>query len=284
MTVKIQRMSEAIGAEIQGIDLSRPLGDDNFAIISNAILENAIVLFREQEITIPQQLAFTKHFGDLEMHLVRSDAHPEFPEVYVLSNIVEKGKLKGTPPTRQSGAWHSDYAYKQIPASVSCFSAKTVPEQGGDTMFANMYAAYDALSEATRVRIGCLKWRTEPAKRMKLLFPDKSMSDEEIASVPDFARPLVRTHPGSGRKALFLGMSNPASCEIVGLQQDEGCELLNEIRAFATEDRFVFSQQWQAGDVMLWDNRATIHRATPWDYVNHQRLAYRVVVKGDLPY
>ena len=284
MTVKIQRMSEVIGAEIQGIDLSRPLDDDNVAKIRDALLENAIVLFREQEFTIPQQLDFAKHFGDLEMYLVRKDAHPDFPEVYVLSNIVENGELIGTPPTRQSGAWHNDYAYKQIPASVSCFSAKIVPEQGGDTMFANMYAAYDALSEAMRVRINGLRWRTEPAKRMELLYPDRSMSDEELAKTPDFAHPLVRTHPESGRKALFLGMSNPASCEIVGLQQDEGRELLEELRAFATEDRFVFSQQWQAGDVMLWDNRATIHRATPWDHVKYQRLAYRVVVKGDLPY
>ena len=284
MTMKIQRMSEAIGAEIQGIDLSRPLDDDNVAIIRDAVVENAIVLFRNQEITIPQQLAFAKHFGDLEMHLVRSDAHSEFPEVYVLSNIVENGELIGTPPTRQSGAWHSDYAYNQIPASVSCFSAKIAPEHGGDTMFANMYAAYDALSKAMRVRIDGLRWRTEPAKRMELLYPDRSMSDEELAKTPDFAHPLVRTHPESGRKALFLGMSNPASCEIVGLQQDEGWEVLEELRAFATEDRFVFSQQWQAGDVMLWDNRATIHRATPWDHVKYQRLAYRVVVKGDLPY
>ena len=284
MTVKIQRMSEAIGAEIQGIDLSRPLDDDDVTKIRDAILENAIVLFRNQEITIQQQLAFAKHFGDLEMHLVRSDAHPDFPEVYVLSNIVENGEMIGTPPTRQSGAWHNDYAYKQIPASVSCLSAKLVPEQGGDTMFANMYAAYDALPEAMKVRIDGLKWRTEPAKRMELLYRDRSMSDEELASIPDFAHPLVRTHPESGHKALFLGMSNPASCEIVGLQQDEGRKLLGELRAFATEDRFVFSQHWQAGDVMLWDNRATIHRATPWDHVKYQRLAYRVVVKGDLPY
>lgn len=177
--------------------------------------------------------------------LVRSDAHPDFPEVYVLSNIVENGELIGVQSTRQSGAWHSDYAYKQIPASVSCFSLKIVPEQGGDTMFANMYAAYDALPEAMRVRIDGLRWRMEPAKRMELLYPDKSMSAEELAGIPDFAHPLVRTHPESGRKALFLGMSNPASCEIVNLQYDEGWELWEELRAFATEDRFVFSQQRQ---------------------------------------
>ena len=235
MAVEIKRLSEIIGAEVLGIDLSMPLTDEDFTKIHDALLDHAIVLFRNQEITIPQQLAFATRFGDLELHLVKADAHPEYPEVYVLSNIVENGKLIGTPPTRQSGAWHNDYAYKQIPASVSCFSAKVVPERGGDTMFANMYSAFEALPEAMKKRIAGLRWRTDAENRLRLLYPDRTMSDEELADTPDVAHPIVRTHPVSGRKALFLGMSNVDTCEVVGLHVDEGRELLEELRSFATE-------------------------------------------------
>ena len=283
MAVVVQRLSENIGAEISGADLSMPFDDETFSAVHNALLQHAIVLFRGQDITIPQQLAAASQFGDLEMHLVRSDAHPEYPEVYVLSNIVESGELIGTPPTRQSGAWHSDYAYKQEPASVSLFCAKITPERGGDTMFANMYAAYEALPAATKARVEDLRWRASAEKRFALLYPDRTMDDDERAKFPDITHPIVRAHPAIGRKALFLGMSDVISCEIVGLPAAEGHELLEELRTFATEPRFVYSHFWRAGDAMIWDNRATIHRATSWDHVKYQRLAYRVVVKGDAP-
>ena len=283
MAVLIQCLSENIGAEIKGVDLTVPFDDKTYDSVHDALLQHAIVLFREQDITIPQQLSVARQFGDLEMHLVRSDAHPEYPEVYVLSNIVKNGELIGTSPTRQSGAWHSDYAYKQEPASVSLFCAKVTPKQGGDTMFANMYAAFEALPGAMKSRVEGLRWRTSAEKRFVLLYPDRNVGADELAKFPDIAHPVVRTHPVNGRKALFLGMSDVNSCEIVGLRVDEGRELLEELRAFATQPRFVYSHCWRAGDAMIWDNRATVHRATQWDHVKYQRLAYRVVVKGDAP-
>ncbi len=283
MTIAIQKLNENIGAEIRGVDLKIPLDDKTYELILDTLSQYAIILFREQNITISQQLSIARQFGSLENHLVPSDAHPDFPQIYVLSNIVKDGKLIGTPPTRQSGAWHSDYAYKREPASVSLFCTKVTPKKGGNTIFANMYAAYEALPYAMKTRVEGLKWRTSAEKRHVLLYPGKNISKEELAKFPDITHPIVRTHPLNGRKALFLGMSDVNSCEIVNLPVEEGQGLLTELRAFATSPRFIYSHFWRVGDAMLWDNRATIHRATQWNHEKYQRLAYRVVVKGDAP-
>ena len=284
MAVEIRRLSEAIGAEVLGVDLSQPMDDASFEQIHNAILEDALVLFRDQNITIPQHMDFAKRFGELEIHTVPEDAHPDYPEVLVLSNVEKNGKLLGAPPAPDGGGWHSDYAYKRNPASVSVFHASVAPEIYGDTMFANMYTAYEALPEGHKARIDGLKWRSDRLRVQRKLYPDKIVSPAELANVHDVSHPIVRTHPVSGRKALYLAMRRASVTAVEGLSELEGISLVEELRDFATASRFVYSHHWKAGDVMVWDNRGSIHRATPWDEQKFQRHAHRVTVKGDIPF
>jgi taurine dioxygenase len=284
MAVEIRRLSDAIGAEILGVDISQPIDDATFEQVHNALLEDAIVLFRDQDITIPQHIDFAKRFGELEIHTVPEDAHPEFPEVLVLSNVEEAGKLVGSPPAPDGGGWHSDYAYKRNPASVSVFHATVAPDIYGDTMFANMYTAYEALPVAMKARIKGLRWRSDRMKVQRSLYPDKVFSEAELANIHDVTHPIVRTHPVSGRKALYLAMRRASLTRIEGLLEGEGIGLVEELRDFATASRFVYSHHWQAGDVMAWDNRGSIHRATPWDERIYKRHAHRVTVMGDVPF
>ena len=284
MAVEMRRLSDALGVEVLGVDLSSPLDDTTFEQVYDALLEDPLVLFRDQDISIPQQIAFAERFGEVDMHTVPEDAHPEYPQVLVLSNVVEDGKLVGAPPSPDGGAWHSDYAYKRTPAALSVFYATVAPEIHGDTMFANMYTAYEALSEPMKARVEGLKWRSDRLKAQQLLYPDKVFSDEERSHIHDVAHPIVRTHPVSGRKALYLAMRRASLTRIDGLSEDESISLVEQLRDFATASRFVYSHHWRAGDVMLWDNRASIHRATPWDQNKYQRNAYRVTIKGDEPF
>lgn len=284
MAVEIRRLSDALGAEVLGVDLSEPTDDATFEQIHNALLENAIVLFRDQDITIPQHMAFAKRFGELEIHTVPEDAHPDYPEVLVLSNVEVDGKLVGAPPASDGGGWHSDYSYKRNPASVSVFHATVAPEIYGDTMFANMYTAYEALPEAMKARIEGLKWRSDRMKVQRELNPGKVFSDAELANIHDVAHPIVRTHPLSGRKTLYLAMRRASLTRIEGLSDAESIGLVEQLRDFATASRFVYSHHWQAGDVMAWDNRGSIHRATPWDQQKYRRHAHRVTVMGDEPF
>ncbi len=284
MAVEIRRLSEAIGAEVLGVDLSQPMDDATFEQIHNAILEDALVLFRDQDITIPQHMDFAKRFGELEIHTVPEDAHPDYPEVLVLSNMEKNGKLLGAPPAPDGGGWHSDYAYRRNPASVSVFHASVAPEIYGDTMFANMYTAYEALPEGQKARIDGLKWRSDRLRVQRKLYPDKIFSPAELANVHDVSHPIVRTHPVSGRKALYLAMRRASVTAVEGLSELEGISLVEELRDFATASRFVYSHHWKAGDVMVWDNRGSIHRATPWDEQKFRRHAHRVTVKGDIPF
>ena len=283
MAVEIRRLSEAIGIEVLGVDLSVSLDDAVFKKIHEALMDNAIVLFPNQDLTVPQHMDFAGRFGELEIHTVPKDAHPDYPEVLVLSNVKKDGKLLGSPPAPDGGGWHSDYAYKRNPASVSVFYATVVPDIYGDTMFANMYTAYEALPEAMKQRIEGLKWRSDRKKVQLQLYQDRVFSEAELANIHDVYHPIVRTHPISGRKALYLAMRRASLTRIEGLSDLESISLVEELRDFATASRFVYTHHWQAGDVMLWDNRSSIHRATPWDEQKYQRHAHRVTVMGDVP-
>ena len=166
----------------------------------------------------------------------------------------------------------------------SVFHATVAPEIYGDTMFANMYTAYEALPETMKARIEGLNWRSDRMKTQRSLYPDKVFSDAELANIHDVAHPIVRTHPVSGRKALYLAMRRASLTKIEGLSEVEGIGLVEELRDFATASRFVYSHHWKAGDVMAWDNRGSIHRATPWDERIYKRHAHRVTVMGDVPF
>ena len=285
--MNITKLTDAVGVEVSGVDLSRDVDDNTIAQIREAWTQHGIVLFRRQSITIPQQIAYTKRFGELYIDLSDDFTHPEHREVFVLSNIKENGEYIGLPPEQTGEAWHSDLIYREEPAAGAFFYAKEAPPEGGDTHFAGMYEAYDALPQGLRDQIDRLKCRYSRTKVYELGIFSKDLpplSEAEKAALPDVVHPMVRTHPETGRKALYVGMRVSAATRVVDMPVKEGRALLDELREFSTQPRFVYRHHWSAGDAVLWDNRCTMHRASVFDPAQGRRLCYRTMIAGDAPY
>jgi len=281
MGVEFKLLSENLGAEAVGIDLCRPLDEQTFESVHQAWLEHGILLFRGQDLEIPQQTAFVGRFGELWSTFTRTP-HPDYPEVSIFSNIKEHGEYIGNPP--EDGTWHSDFFYHRDTAAGSMFYAKEVPPEKGNTHFASMTAAYAALPEDMKARIDGLKCNYSLNRDLELVWTDRKQTPEQKTATPDVVHPVVRTHPETGLKALFLGFRGTDAAETEGMPVGEGRELLDELRDFATQPQFVYTHHWKAGDAMFWDNRCTLHRATMFDIEKYDRLCYRVTVKSEAPY
>lgn len=268
-------------AEIEGIDLADPLMASAATEIRAALNAHGVLLFRGQRLTNEQHIAFSRHFGQLHIHTARHYLLPTDPEILVLANRGEAG----TTPIENGGAyWHSDVTYQERPPMGSILYAIEVPPTGGDTEFADMCAAYRALPEMTKRRIDRLKAIHRYADRYRRMQDGGKRPDlpaEALAVTPDVIHPVVRTHPESGEKALFV--NEGFTVGIAGMDESEGRALLADLFAHATRPEFVHAHKWRAGDVLFWDNRRTQHRATPYD-TRHARALHRTTIEGDAPF
>jgi taurine dioxygenase len=268
-------------AEVGGVDLSKTLSDDSFEKVHDAFLRHSILVFRGQQLDNEQHIAFSRRFGELEIHTAKHWLLPDFPEILVLSNRGEKG----TKPIVNGGAyWHSDITYKAKPPLGSLLYALEVPPEGGDTLFADMYAAYESLDEETKSRIGHLKAIHRYGDRYRLMASEDKdrppLTAAQLAEVPDVTHPLVRTHPETGRKALFVNEGFTIGVE--GLAESEGKALLDQLFSHSVQAGHVYRHRWHAGDLVMWDNRCTMHRATEYD-ARHTRAMHRTTIAGDRP-
>lgn len=281
MTIEIRPLTPTIGAEVKGIDLARPISDADFQSIHDAWLRHTILLFRGQaHISPADHIAFTRRFGILEMHTLPRFTHPDYPEIFVLSNAERAGKPVGAPKSGRH--WHSDSHFLKEPSSGSFLLAREVPPEGGDTLFANMYAAYEALPAETKRIIDHARVRVSRVKAWPITYPDRPpLTEEEKAKLPDVVHPLVRVHPESGRPSLFIGGN--VVWEILDMDFEEGRRLLDELRRHATQSEFVYRHQWKIGDAILWDNRCTMHCATTFDESRYVRLMHRTTLIGGVP-
>ena len=281
-TLAFRALSGSLGGEVSGLDLSNPLDDQTFAAIKSFWLERVVFVARGLDDLTPEQLvAFTRRFGEPHVFHVSRYTMPGNPEVYVISNVVENGKPLGA--TGAGTWWHTDEMYLEKPAHCTLLYGKEVPPEGGDTIFADMYAAYAALSEAMRDRIDRLQVVVTRVKTYESYYPHRPpLSEDEKAALPDVVHPLVRVHPETGRKALFCG-GGEAAWNIVGLPLFEGQALLRTLRDFATLPRFVYAHEWRPGDLLVWDNRCALHAATLYDTELHRRIMYRTTVHGEAP-
>ena len=282
MEVQFRPLDGVIGAEILNVDITRPMDVDTYSQVRRIWLDHCIVLFRDQDLDPDQLVAFGRQWGEIEMHTLSAYHMPGRPEVFVNSNIVKGDKPIGA---QKSGRfWHSDSQFIEIPSSATILHAKQVPSKEGDTQYANMYLAYEALSEETRRRITGLRGVYSRVKSWTVAYTNrKPMSEEEKARFPDVEHPIVRTHPETQRKALYIGSLTELK-EIVGLPREEGDTLAKQLYDFATQERFVYSHRWNIGDTIVWDNRCTIHRALPFDEQKYDRLMHRVTIQGDAPF
>ncbi|MEX2617148.1 MAG: TauD/TfdA family dioxygenase [Alphaproteobacteria bacterium] len=277
----IRRLSETGGAEITGIDLSRPMSPAVKDTIYAAFLEHYILVFPDQDLDPAAQEAFSRQFGDLEGNVRRLAPGVLAPLVNLVTNLDDNGNPTETPPTHGNYFWHTDKSYRPVPSLATILHAKLVPSAGGDTQFANTGLAYDALPEAMKQRIANLQvvhsW--EASRKNTGNVPATA---EEIADSPPVTHPLVRTHPDTGRKTLYLGTH---TSHVEGMDYEEGRALLKDLLAHVEQPQFVFTHQWRPGDVVMWDNRTLVHRAVRnYDMKLEKRLLHRTVVKGTKPF
>jgi alpha-ketoglutarate-dependent taurine dioxygenase len=252
---------------ITGINLSAPLSPTDKDTIVRALLAHHVVVFPEQSLSREQQFGFAANFGEVETHGSHRSENKRYDVAHVMTNL----DADGNPVVRISNAanyhWHTDKPYYPAPPMLTMLRAVEVPPAGGDTEFANTTLAYDELPEVTKHRIAGLRVVFRPA-----FDPDGAPADH----------PLVRTHPDSGRKALYLG--NHAT-HILGMPEAEGAALLRELLDHATQRHFVYAYHWRVGDLVMWDNRCLLHRVVADDGLRrHRRVMHRSVVRGTVPF
>ncbi len=272
-------LSPVGGVEIRGIDLAAPFGDEVFDAIMDAFLEHHILVFRDQDLPGEAQLAFTRRFGEIEEHVGRLPNGEKYPLLHVVHNLDEDGN-----PVRISGGnyfWHTDKSYHAVPSLLTMLHAVETPAQGGDTQFANMHMAWDSLDRETQEEVSdlCAIHSWEANRRNTRQSPATEIQKRER---PPVRHPVVRSHPVTGRKALYLGIH---TSHIEGMPKEEGHAFLNRLLRRATKADFIYTHQWQKGDLVLWDNRCLLHRAVAnFDMENERRVLHRTVVKGTVPY
>lgn len=274
----IQAVSDFV-AQVSDLDLSQPPSDATFAEIEAAWTQHGILIFRDLRMTPPQHIDFTRRFGPLHVMEPLHFNLPGHPEIFVVSNVEDGGKALGMK--RAGQGWHSDGEDKVVPNAGSMLYALELPPEGGDTLFADMCAAYEALPADVRRRVA---GRRACFSRVRLhhvhypLLPP--LSDDDKAKRPDVWHPIARRHPVSGRTALYIGRW---ACEIEGMAQAEAVELIAYLQEFAVRPEFVYRHRWQLHDAVLWDNRRAQHCATPFDDQKYRRHMNRTTIEGDLP-
>ena len=285
MSIEFRPLSEALGAEVIGVDVADELSDQTITEIREGWLKYNILLFQNQEMTMEQQKAFTQRFGVLTVSPNSRTRFPNHPEVLVFSNVKVDGEYIGSPPARVGEGWHSDFFYLKEPAGGSFFYAKEVPEESGETWFANMTKAYEALPEDKKNALSARKCTYSQLKTLQILNPElPPLTAKQKRAMPDVAHPMVRVHPETGRKALFVGLRGTPACSVEDMAEDEGIEFLEGLRSFATQPQFTYTHQWRPRDAVLWDNRCTMHRATVFPDELGRRLCYRTTTEGGLPF
>jgi taurine dioxygenase/putative 2-oxoglutarate oxygenase len=270
-------ITDVIGTEVRGIDVTEDIPARDYDRIYQAWIDTTILLFRGQTMTPAQHIAFTRRFGEVVKYTRDEFSEGGSPEILILSNITKDGKLIGSPVSGR--VWHTDGHYLVEPPAGSMLYAIETPPVGGDTWFANMVAAYDALPAVTRERIEGLKVVISRRQSRPYNYPDRPMPPpEELETWIDMLQPLVRTHDVSGRKAIYAGGNVP--WRIDGMPVEESLPLITFVQEFSVQPRFTYRHRWFPGDIILWDNRSAMHKATPYDQLAYRRLMHRTTVSS----
>ncbi|MFF7706574.1 TauD/TfdA family dioxygenase [Pseudomonas sp. NPDC007930] len=280
---EIRPFPAGTGAEIIGLDLTQPLNGDDFARVHRAHLDYHVVVFRETRITPQQQIDFSRRFGTLQIHVLKQFLLAGHPEILIVSNVAENGQNIGLSDAGKF--WHSDLSYKELPSLGSMLYAQTLPSEGGDTLFADMHKAYAALPAELRKAIDGQKashlYTARYAEPAINGYQRPTLTPEQLAQVKPVEHPIVRTHPETGRKALFV--SEGFTTHIVGLPEDESRQILAELYRYSVLPENIHRHQWQEGDMVFWDNRSVIHLATGCPAHLHRTL-HRTTIQGDAPF
>ncbi len=271
---RIERLGASLGAEILGLDLKAPVAEDTFKAFEAALVEHKVLVLRDQHLTTEQHVRFSRMFGDLEVHPMRPQG--EFPEILVLDNDKDN-------PVLSTDVWHSDTTFRTNPTKYTILRCQIMPELGGDTLWANMEAAYEGLSDIFRGMIAGLR-AVHDFQNFRVLFKNTAEDRAKLHRMEDMfpnpSHPVLRTHPVSGRKSIYV---NPQfTLRIEGMEPAESRAILDVLFAQARVPEYQFRLRWAPGTIVFWDNRSTQHYAAN-DYYPARRRMERTAVIGDVP-
>lgn len=283
--LSIERLHPKIGAKILGVDLTAPLEHEVLDALNEAWMAYLVLVFPDQRITDEQHIAFGRNFGALEEHPSRAHRSSRNKEIYRVSNVDETGRI--IPPRETawqyinlSWLWHTDSSFREVPSKGSILHGIQTTNEGGNTRYANMYAAYEGLAEATKQRIDGL-WVIHHHDFIIQQSAELSAKQDkgDYDALPPVRHPLVQVHPMTGRRSLFLSPHTMVGVE--GMSEEAGRALLDELIAHATQSDYVYSHVWSDDDILMWDNRCTMHSVEPFDSKHIPRIMHRVTLVGE---
>ncbi|MBL22403.1 MAG: taurine dioxygenase [Rhodospirillaceae bacterium] len=281
--ITVSPIAGSLGAEIGGVDCAKPLDEETFAEVHRAWLENVVIYFRDQKLNPELQVAFAKQWGDIHLHAFNAPVDKDFPEITEILKTPEKVRNSGN-------SWHTDQHYREKPAKMTMLYCYECPEVGGDTQFANLYQAYESLSDGLKETLDGLRaiangdskkhqtGMTRMERENAGLGTIKQMKPLDVQTLT--SQPLIRTHPETGRKALYIGKH--MEC-IEGWTDAESEPLLKYLLTHATRPDFIGRVRWAPGTLTMWDNRCALHYATN-DYPGERRRLHKIMVQGDKPF
>jgi taurine dioxygenase len=281
--MEINKLAPSFAAEIIGADVSGSMSEADFAAIKDAFLAHQVIAIRDQEMSPVEQKEFSRRFGELDLHISAKNKHKDHPELLILSNRKVDGKWVGA--TAAGDEWHTDTQYTPVPSKCTMLHALEVPDDGGETAFINTYAAYDALDAATRDRLtdlrGINSWNRLRNPRVKV--PEQHGDGKSVYDIghPDAPHPVVRTHPETGRKALYVSPRHTLSVE--GMDEQESEDLLQELFAIQQQPEHLYIHKWRLGDIVIWDNRCTLHKGMGGIKPPNIRHLHRTLMQGSIP-
>ena len=275
----IRSLAGGLGAEVRGCQVAE-IDDALFPANYAAFLEHQLLLFRDQVLPPAAQVAFARRFGEVQVHVMDQYHASEYPELYTLSNLDAAGNPTGKHPDRGTLAWHTDGSWRRATGQATMLYAERIPSTGGDTGFADMYWAYDALDAAEQVRLTGMRAVHNLDFSRNRRHGEEPMTEAQRAAVPPVDHPIVRTHPETRRKCIFLGDHAES---IVGMEYAEGRAFIDALNERIATLARVYTHRWRPGDFMVWDNRCLLHRAESYDTAREPRVIRRCTVIGEVP-
>lgn len=275
----IAPLTGPFGARITGLDYTRSAGLSLFRTIESLLLEHQLLVFRDLGLDERQQISFSEYFGEVQTHVL-DQYHGSDPRIYMVSNLDRYGKPTGVHPDPASLRWHTDCSWAERPAYVTMLYSLQIPSEGGDTLFADMYSAFDELDSPTRTRLSemtAVHDMYESRRRAGIADP---MTLEQRKSAPPVEQPIVKVHPITGRKALYLGSH---ATHATGVPEEEGRALVADLNEHATAPHLIYRHRWRRRDLVMIDNRCVLHCTTPFDTAHEARVIRRTTSLEPVP-
>ena len=279
---EVTPLTEHLGASIAGIDLGNAMSDALFASIYRAFLRYQVLLFPPQDVPPGRQVELARRFGEVQIHVMNQYHADGYPELYRLSNLDENGRPNGRHPDKGTLAWHTDGSWRRRTGQATIIYGEVMPDEGegGETHFCDMYGGYARLDDDWKARIANLRAVHSLDFSRNRRHGEDPMTEAQRLATPPVDHPVVRTHPETGRKALFLGDHAES---IVGMPYDQGRELIETLNALAVHPDLTYEHRWTPHELIVWDNRCTMHKATSYDAATQRRVIRRCTIVGEVP-